>query len=269
MERKLGINSSCIVGREEKENLRFIKEVGFQSFFSGMDNIQPQQVCAIKNESVKLGLDYEFMHGPFSGINELWTREEPPKIFNDFMQAIDSASEAGVKTVVTHVSSSFTPPEINALGLSRFDKWVERALQKGVTLAFENQRRLGNFAYIMDRYEKAENVKYCYDCGHEHCFTLTVPFVPIYKSRLICTHLHDNFGRNDSLSNGGDLHLLPFDGNIDYDTIVKSFVEANYQGSFTLEVFSDSYPNLSLDDFLKEAYNRAEKLLKIAESLIK
>ncbi len=266
MERKFGIIASCISSQTEKENLQLIKDHGFTSFFSSEKEFGEKYVAELKNQAVKLGLEYEFMHGPFAGINEMWTSKETPKIFYDFKQAIDSASQSGVKTVVAHVSSSFNPPQINPLGLSRFDDWVEHAEKKGVTLAFENLRRLGNFAYLMDRYEKNESVKYCYDCGHEHCYTIRVPFLTLYGERLACTHLHDNFGRDDKLSNGGDLHLLPFDGNIDYSRVMNGLKKANYKGNLTLEIFSEFYPNLSADEFLKSAYERAQKLVTLLES---
>lgn len=265
MERKIGILASCINGCTEIETLQRIKDNGFDSFFSSEKNTKMEYVAALKNEAIKLGLDYEFIHGPFKGINDMWTSAEEPAIFNAFKSAIDAASNAGVKVVVAHVSSSFYPPQISHLGIARFDAWVEYAEKKGVIIALENLRRLGNFAYLMDRYEDNPYVKYCYDSGHEHCYTVRVPFLPIYGDRLICTHLHDNFGQDRTSVDGGDSHLLPFDGNIDFDEVMCNLAKSGYQGSLMLEVFSSIYPNMTADEFMKTAYERAQKMLKLLE----
>ena len=265
MQRKLGVVAECLKGKTGLETLKKIKGVGFDSFFTDSLNFSMEYVSAMKNQAVKLGLDYEFIHGPFTNINEMWTSEEEPKIFRDFKTAIDSARENGIKAVVSHVSSSFYPPQINSLGLSRFDAWVEYAEKSGVMLAFENLRKLGNFAYLMDRYEDNPFVKYCYDCGHEHCYTVTAPFAEIYGDRLICTHLHDNFGQDRTTEDGGDSHLLPFDGNIDFDAKMKALAKCGYQGSLMLEIFNGIYPNMTEDEFLSTAFDRAKKLLKLID----
>ena len=265
MKRKIGIMADCITGESEIDVLKRIKDHGFESFFSLELKGDIERVAALKNEAVKLGLDYEFLHGPFDNINDMWTSEEEPQIFRNFITTIDAAGESGIKAVVAHVSSSFYPPQINALGLSRFDAWVEHAEKRGVILAFENLRRLGNFAYLMDRYEDNEFVKYCYDCGHEHCYTVTAPFTRLYGDRLHCVHLHDNFGQNKSVKNGGDSHLLPFDGNIDFDEVMKGLANAGYQGTLMLENFSCVYPNLTPDEFLAAAYERGQRLLKLIQ----
>ena len=260
----LGIVANCIQEKSEKENLKCIKENGFQSFFSSEKEYGVDYVVELKNEAVKQGLDYEFIHGPFEGINEIWTSEHVPQIFHNFKTAIDAASNAEIKTVVAHVSSGANPPQITQLGLSRFDEWVEYAEKKGVIIAFENLRKLGNFAYLMDRYENNPYVKYCYDCGHEHCYTVRVPFLSIYGDRLICTHLHDNFGPNKLTKDGGDTHLLPFDGNINFHKVMREMRETRYQGSLMLEVSNRLYPHLSSEEFLKKAY---EQLTTIAALL--
>ena len=78
-------------------------------------------------------------------------------------ESIDTAANNGIGMVITHVSSGWNPPPVNDLGLSRFDKLVLYAKERGITLAFENLRLLGNLACLVDRYEKEENVRFCFD----------------------------------------------------------------------------------------------------------
>ena len=258
MKRKLGILANCIWGENPVQTLKKIKLHGFESFFS--NDYDEETVLALQEEARKLGLDYEFIHGPYDGINEMWTSEQTPPIFHEMCTAIRSARKAGVKTVIVHVSSSENPPPICDLGLARFDQWVEFAKQNGVILAFENLRKFGNFAYLMQRYEDKENVRYCYDCGHERCYTVNVPFLEFLGDKLICTHIHDNRGKDLSRPDGGDLHLLPFDGNIDYQKMMKGLNGANYQGSLMLEVFNLNYGSMSADEFLADCYQRIKKI---------
>ncbi len=258
MKRKLGILANCICGENPVQTLEKIKSHGFESFFSA--DYDEKTVLALQEKAQELGLDYEFIHGPHDGINEMWTSEQTPRIFNEMCVAINSAGKAGVKTVIVHVSSLDNPPPVCDLGLARFDKLVELAEQNGVILAFENLRKLGNFAYLLQRYERKENVRYCYDCGHEHCYTVNVPYLEFLGEKLICTHIHDNFGKNDERPDGGDLHLLPFDGNIDYQKMMSGLNKANYSGSLMLEVISCRYENMSPDEFLSEAFERIKKI---------
>ena len=261
MQRKLGIVADCIVGKNPVDTLEKIKAHGFECFFSGAHIYDQKNVAALQEKAQKLGLDYEFIHGPFDNINEMWTSQETPHVFTEMCKAIDSASMFGIKTVIAHVSSGFTPPPVNDLGLFRFDAWVEYAEKKGVILAFENLRKLGNLACLFDRYEdKTQAVRFCYDCGHEHCYTINVPFLEFYGDKLICTHIHDNFGKNEQRVDGGDLHLLPFDGDIDYQKMMRGLNGAKYQGSLMLEVFNTDYQNMTEDEFISSAYERIKKI---------
>mgnify|MGYP003312877112 CR=1 FL=1 len=83
-------------------------------------------------------------------------------VYNGIIESIDSASACEVKSVVLHVSSGWKEPFVNDLGISRYDALVDYAEKKGVTLAFENLRMLGNLACLMDRYEDRQNVRFCY-----------------------------------------------------------------------------------------------------------
>ena len=182
----------------------------------------------------------------------------------DYMkEAIDSASKNNIPYVITHVSSGWTPPFVNDIGLKRFDALVFYAKKRGVTLAFENLRLLGNLTCIMDRYESADNVKFCFDCGHEHCYTKTVSILDIFTNRVCCTHIHDNMSRPFESKEGKfDMHLLPFDGTYNYEQMMRKLDEYGYCGTLMLEVWqnTDEYKKMSHSQFLEECYRRIEKI---------
>ncbi len=260
MKRKLGIVSDCIIKESPIVTLDRIKEIGFEAFFTGYIDIET--VSALKNKAEKLGLDFEFIHAPFRGINAMWTSGmDYLPLYNAMKQTIDSASACGVKTIITHVSSGWTPPQVCDTGLARYDALVEYAMGKNVNLAFENLRKFGNLACLMDRYENVENVSFCYDCGHEHCYTAVVPFLDLYGKKISCTHIHDNHGRDwDNPLADGDEHLLPFEGTVDYNVMMQKLNKAGYEGSLMLEVFNGKYSSLTADEFIKTAYDRIKKI---------
>lgn len=260
--RNLGINADCLLGENSVETLSLIKKQGFSCFFTAETDLQ--KLRALKAEGDRLGLTFEFIHSPFHGMNDFWLKDNSCQaLYDGILQTIDNAALCGVKTVIVHVSNGWTPPPVNDIGLARFDTIVNRAKEKGVIIAFENLRKLGNFACIMERYEREENVKFCYDVGHEHCYTCTVPFVDIYADRLHCTHIHDNFGKSKEAEHD-DLHLLPFDGNIDYAKIKHKLDECGYQGSLMLEVFNHGdYAKLTKEEFIQTAFERIQKISKL------
>ena len=264
MKRKLGINASCLLGVSERDALEMIKAAGFETFFSSR-GYKLEDVVEIKKRADELGLEYEFIHAPYRSINEMWMEGDGYLEVFDYMKAsIDAAAECGIPYVITHVSSGWNAPNVNDLGLARYDELVRYAKERGVILAFENLRMLGNIACLVDRYEKMDNVRFCFDCGHEHCYTKTVSMLDVFTDRVCCTHIHDNHGRpfDDKVSDR-DEHLLPFDGDYDYERMMRKLDEYGYAGSLTLEVSqrtAPSYKEMSAEDFLSTCYERIKKI---------
>lgn len=265
MKRKLGIMAGCLEGVSSYDTLDKIKKAGFDAFFT--NEYKNEDVKKIKEKADKLGLSYDFIHAPFHNINEMWTSGMGYIEVMDYMkEAIDSASSNGIPCVITHVSSGWYPPAVNDMGLSRYDQLVLYAREKGVTLAFENLRLLGNLTCLMDRYEKIDNVKFCFDCGHEHCYTKTVSLMDVFTTNVCCTHIHDNFSRKLEDRNGKfDLHLLPFDGTYDYEKMMRKLDEYGYSGTLMLEVWqnTDEYKKMSHEEFLSTCYDRIDKISKM------
>ena len=102
---------------------------------------------------------------------------------------------------------------------------------KGVQIAFENQRKLANIAWTFEEIEDAPNVGFCWDTGHENCFTPGRQYMPLFGKKLICTHIHDNNGVFDH-----DEHLLPFDGKLDFVRAARQIRESGFTGALVLEV---------------------------------
>lgn len=266
MKRKLGINSDCLLDLDETYALELASKAGFETFMSSQ--VELEAVSTLKKKADELGIEFSLLHTPFHGINNIWLEGDAYReVFDGIIQSIDSAAACGIPAVVVHVSSGWKSPNVNDLGISRFDAIVEHAEKKGVIAAFENLRKVGNLACLIDRYENNPSVRYCFDCGHEHCYTKTVSWLDIFTDKVTATHIHDNMGRafNDKVTNG-DSHLLPFDGTYNYRDMMKKLDLYGYEGALMLEVFQSSrsdYKEMSPEAFIATCYERIKRISEL------
>ena len=229
MKRKLGVNVECLRGIHYSEALPLIKQAGFDCYFSNISRNGSEALRDMKRIGDELGLSLEFIHAPFGGINNMWLAGlDYLKIYNGMKESIDIAAELDIPYVIMHVSSGWECPEITEIGLARFDSLVEYAIEKGVVLAFENLRRVGILAYFVDRYRKIDNVRFCYDSGHEHGYTKHIRWMDIFQNKMVATHIHDNMGKEDE-------HLIPGDGIINWDDFAAALKEIGFDKVISLE----------------------------------
>lgn len=85
------------------------------------------------------------------------------------------------------------------------------------------------------------NIGACWDFGHGHMARVDQKIsLETLGSRLVCTHIHDNSG-------GGDEHLIPMFGNIDWEKAMQTLKTIGYEGPLTLEV--NYLDNSTLESF--------------------
>ena len=238
------------------ETLDIISEQGFNAFFTMP--VSKEYCHKIKERADQLGVKYEFIHATWDKINELWTSEQTPQIMLDLNEQIDLCASIGVDKLIVHLSSGDKAPFVNDLGFKRLDALVDHAKSKNVKLVFENQRKLYSLACVLERYKDCDTVGFCFDSGHEKCFSKNVRFLDFWADRVVCTHLHDNCGKHES-----DDHKLPFEGVVEFDYVMDRLNKAGYSGSLMLEVPHTKYPNLTKKEFFKKAYKSVEKLSKM------
>jgi len=264
--RKLGMNCDCIRHGQwsHAQTLELMKELGFDNFFIE-NNGELEQIDEAKQVGDRLGLEFSFIHAPYKGVNELWMEGDGCRsLLDSIFRTADAARDNEVSTIICHVASGWHTPPLCDLGFSRFDEIVDYTGKQGVKVAFENVRKLGDLASIMHRYADVSHVGFCFDSGHEHCYTETVPFIDLYHSRMWCTHLHDNFGRDhNNLEADGDFHFLPFDGNYDFKTMIDRMDKYGYAAPLTLEVFNttrQAYKEMTPEAFIRTAFDRAKRI---------
>ena len=256
----------CVQNEDQKvtakQTIDAIYKAGFKNVFvqyyhretKGLDELQQIDYCR------KLGLNIVFGHLGYKNsrdINSIWLEgEKGEKVIDGFIEDFKVLKERQIELVVMHLVSGKEPPIHNEIGLNRIKRLVKHAKEIGIKIALENTRQRIYVEYILENI-KDENLGLCFDAGHYHCFSKDEFNYSLFKNRIFVIHLHDN----DKI---GDWHLLPFDGNIDWNNVLTKLKENNYNGPITLEVcYRYDYLNQSVDDFYKEAYERGRKLEEI------
>ena len=160
--------------------------------------------------------------------------------------------------VVMHLTSKSEAPKYNETGLKRLKEIVDYAQELNIKVAFENTKIKGYLDYVIENIDN-ENVGICFDSGHYHVhFNDDLDF-PKFKDRIFAVHLHDN-------DQSDDLHLMPFEGTLDWEETIKNLKECNYDGPVTLELcYRNEYLDMSIEDFYKKGYEVGEKLKEIFE----
>ena len=91
------------------------------------------------------------------------------------------------------------------------------------------------------------------------CILMMNLILIFFKDRIFAVHLHDN-------DKSDNLHLLPFDGTIDWKYVISKLKECNYNGPITMELcYRYDYLKIPLDEFYKVGYERGLQLLNVVE----
>ncbi|MBQ8814705.1 MAG: sugar phosphate isomerase/epimerase [Lachnospiraceae bacterium] len=261
--RKIGIHLHAKSGLKLEEYIRTIKELGFETVFSG---VQAREEMWKNAELLnKAGISYDTLHAPFGHINDIWyAGDGGMEMYRELTDCIDVCCEVGAPIAVVHLSSGVQAPPPTDIGRGRFIDLVDYAAGKGITVAFENQRKLGNIAWAFEEFKEAENVGFCWDCGHEACFTPGREYMPLFGDRLVCTHIHDNNRDYDE-----DIHILPFDGKIDFAHTASQIRESGFKGALMLEVNGNGeyYREMSCEAFLIRAAEAIKQLRDMVDGL--
>ena len=242
------------ISREEQ--LPIAKKIGFDGFFSG-----PDYACKI--EELKkyrvlgdtLEMEYETSHSTIPGCCEIWLDGEKGDAYiAKLLCAVDNCAAINIPTLIVHIQTEHRSNTSLKRGLKRLEPVVQAAKEKGVKIAFENVDA-PEYLYKTLEYFNEPHIGFCYDSGHEACFTPGIRLLPVLGHRLICTHLNDNDGK-------ADLHLLPFDGAIDFNRICTELKEIGYKGNLTFELcYSKDYAKkMTKQEFMEACYVHALKM---------
>ena len=244
--------------------MEYFKKFGIKRTFIGSEKPDFEMTMQLFKEN---GIICEALHAPFDKINDMWGDDEVAarKMIIRLKDSVDKCEKYYIPVSVVHLSSGRPMPEINESGIRRFEEVFDYANEKGVTIALENQRYKENILFFMEKYK---TLGFCWDNGHEYGFSKGIRFMELFGDRLCALHIHDNRCGIDT-----DDHLLPFDGNIDFEEVAKAIAKSDYRGTVMLEVSrlvsidgKKIYEDLSDEDYVKRAVDSVRKLADMIEN---
>lgn len=276
---KIGFALQAQYSRPLSEVIALLKKAGFSAVspsWSAELDLPALTRCVHEND-----MTIQYIHAPYKNIRLLWQPElaESIEVQGNILRAIDDCAKYHVPILVIHSWSGFAYTfSAESLDFRFFDRMVAYAKEKGVKLAFENLQGEEFLRAVLTRYENEPHVGYCWDSGHDNCYPHATDFLQAYGSRLIMTHLNDNFGPRDPSgvpSAKDDLHFLPYDGNIDWAHALYRLKNASPQNILNFEIklrtkSGDAanlpYLHLPLEQFIEKAGDVARKIaIKYAE----
>ena len=78
-----------------------------------------------------------------------------------------------------------------------------------------------------------------------------------FKDRIFAVHLHDN-------DQSDDLHLMPFDGTLNWKEVMQNLKKCNYTGPITMELcYRYEYLDMGIEKFYKKGFEIGKKLNEI------
>lgn len=273
--KKVGINAEIGFAIEVPEMLKKIKAAGFDAVFVTWHEGRP--LAEWKAAADELGLKMPFIHAPFSKIEQIWEDDELGDLaLGTQLACVEESAKNNIPIVVCHVFKGFGKEDApNELGLSRLQKLLDRALELGVKIAFENTEGEGYLDAVMKRFWNHPAAGFCIDTGHEVCYNYGHDLISKYGDRLIATHLDDNLGiTGESIFWHDDLHLLPWDGVVDFEGVAKRIQKTPFSDILMFELTVKSKPGSTANDhyfemgceaYLAEAYRRARKFASLFE----
>ena len=237
-----------------KEKIKLIKDKGFDGIFLMCDEDFDENVILAKENDLFI----ESAHLPYKNVcNTIWLDDEAGDLYTEStIDWIKRISKAGIRIAIIHMAATITPPKMSEIGFERLNKIVRSCEENNVYLAMEN---VHDWDYVHIPFKKANSsyVKMCLDFGHANGFTKDINklnYKEIAKD-IICLHIHDNFGERDQ-------HLIPFDGNIDFNFILKELKSNGFKGNLTLELECEKlYSNTN--DYITKAKIALDKLGEI------
>jgi sugar phosphate isomerase/epimerase len=267
---KIGISIGNAYAIPTTEVVKMVARTGFEAISPAWK--QGIDLTDVIDTARDCGLAIQSIHGPFHGAAALWSEDAAvsgPAIA-ELLEALEDCRKFRIPVMVMHTWIGFEYSQVpNETGLRNYGILVATAKEYGVRIAFENTEGEEFLFALMDHFQNDDTVGFCWDSGHEMCYSYGKDLLKLLGHRLIMTHLNDNLGvsRFDGKTYWtDDLHLLPYDGIGDWDTLIQRLQKSRKLEylNFELNITSkpnrhenDVYAQMPLEQYFAEAYKRA------------
>ena len=247
------------------EEFKFMKQAGFDSVMLGWrDENRLENLEKARNA----GLLIENIHAPFKNGTSIWFDNLSGDDYMEcLIKSVDDCREYNIPTAVIHLCNTNNAPPRNNAGIERLKRITEKAERDNINIAIENGYTPDDIHYVFDSIP-SKKLGFCFDSCHQSYMTPDCDLLEEFGKHLMALHLSDSFGMPENIIHEKgtiewirqvDVHLLPFDGNIDWTKITQQLKEIEYKGAIAFEVHSwtDEY---TPEKFYREAFSRANKL---------
>ena len=250
----VGLESIAYFGYDNyEEGLRLMRKHGYTAMdytglcpmesplFSMDESKLKEYLTRFRKVSEDNGIKISQLHGLWYAPDE--TEEQRKESVKYFIKDIKGAEILGCKNVVIHPFLPYVEGEkidtekIRKVNSELFCKLLPIATDCGVTICAENQpfkafemSRVSDVKRLVREID-SPNLKVCLDTGHANLFKDDIgEDVRLLGEDLACLHVHDNKGNWDQ-------HLIPYQGNIEWNGFLSALKEIGYKGTFSLETY--------------------------------
>lgn len=262
MDKKTGIFSWYGYYTDYRRRIEAVKNAGFDGLMLWWEDEYGEYPCTRK-EQVRLARENELeifnIHIADIDHNFIWHEDRSMREKHLFLirDTICEIADEGLHNLVIHLCESQDVPEPGAPLLRSIEYLLPFAQDNKVTLSLENTWRADYLEAVWQEFPN-EGLGFCFDTSHanlRHHFDL----LRNHYDLLTALHLSDNDGIEDR-------HWPPFDGVIDYKTLVTSYLKQT-DVPYTMELIADRKRYPSETDFLRIAKERIDRLLALEDEV--
>lgn len=238
----------------EEQTFKLFKEAGFEGVDYSFNALGNGTAIDLENhiekaKETKRLLDKYILacnqaHAPFAfKFGE--QMDESNKNFSDVVKSFEYASIIGAKGVVVHAIKMPIGEDFIGYNYKYYKALEPYAKKYGVKIVIENllnskfwlPAKLCGFINMLD----SDVFCACVDVGHAAIVGIEPEnFIDgMEKDKIFCIHLHDTDGQIDR-------HWIPFQGNHNWENILRALVKYGFEGDMNLEVIH-SFDNLPIE----------------------
>ena len=265
----VGLSTGCFHQRSIFDCLDLISRGGFNiievcSFPAHLNYKNRDMVARAARLVEKLGMETYSFHAPFADHLDISSQDSSlrQKALTEIIEAAEAAAVFRVRYFVIHPGPESW--DLHEQG-ERFErlKWAaetlnqvaERCRELEIGCVFENKLPHLLFAHTSDLLwilaaVASVDVGVCLDTGHANLTGDIYNVIHKLSGHLRMVHAHDNHG-------GGDEHLAPGTGSIDWNQVLTELDQTGFHGGIILELSS----MIDTQELLAEA-RRAKRFLR-------